>query len=56
MPGAFYLAIKAGVDVVPVALVGTFDLLPMNAVSTCSLTPPAHTFILDFCSLENLRL
>jgi 1-acyl-sn-glycerol-3-phosphate acyltransferase len=30
MPGAFYLAIKAGVDVVPVALVGTFDLLPMN--------------------------
>lgn len=30
MPGAFYLAIKAGVDVVPVALLGTFDLLPMN--------------------------
>ena len=30
MPGAFYLAIKAGVDVVPVALIGTFDLLPMN--------------------------
>jgi 1-acyl-sn-glycerol-3-phosphate acyltransferase len=30
MPGAFYLAIKAQVDVVPVALVGTFELLPMN--------------------------
>ncbi len=30
MPGAFFLAIKAQVDVVPVALVGTFDLLPMN--------------------------
>jgi len=30
LPGAFFLAIKAQVDVVPVALVGTFDLLPMN--------------------------
>ena len=30
MPGAFFLAIKAKVDIVPVALVGTFDLLPMN--------------------------
>jgi 1-acyl-sn-glycerol-3-phosphate acyltransferase len=30
MPGAFYLAIKAQVDIVPVALVGTFELLPMN--------------------------
>ena len=30
MAGAFFLAIKAQVDVVPVALVGTFDLLPMN--------------------------
>ena len=30
MPGAFYLAIKAQVDVVPVALVGTYELLPMN--------------------------
>jgi 1-acyl-sn-glycerol-3-phosphate acyltransferase len=30
MPGAFFLAIKSQVDVVPVALVGTFDLLPMN--------------------------
>ena len=30
MPGAFFLAIKAQVDVIPVALVGTFELLPMN--------------------------
>jgi 1-acyl-sn-glycerol-3-phosphate acyltransferase len=30
MPGAFYLAIKAQVDIVPVALVGTFEMLPMN--------------------------
>jgi 1-acyl-sn-glycerol-3-phosphate acyltransferase len=30
LPGAFFLAIKAKVDVVPVALVGTYDLLPMN--------------------------
>ena len=30
MPGAFFLAIKAQADIVPVALVGTFDLLPMN--------------------------
>lgn len=30
LPGAFFLAIKAQVDVVPVALVGTYDLLPMD--------------------------
>ena len=30
LSGAFFLAIKAQVDIVPVALVGTFDLLPMN--------------------------
>jgi len=28
--GAFFLAIKAQVDIVPVALVGTYELLPMN--------------------------
>jgi 1-acyl-sn-glycerol-3-phosphate acyltransferase len=28
--GAFYVAIKAGVNVVPMALVGTFEALPMN--------------------------
>lgn len=30
LPGPFFLAIKAQVDIVPIALVGTFDLLPMN--------------------------
>ena len=30
MSGGFYVAIKAGIDVIPMALVGTFDLLPMN--------------------------
>ena len=30
LPGAFFLAIKARADVVPIALVGTFELLPMN--------------------------
>jgi 1-acyl-sn-glycerol-3-phosphate acyltransferase len=30
MPGAFFLAIRAQVDIVPIALIGTFDLLPMN--------------------------
>jgi 1-acyl-sn-glycerol-3-phosphate acyltransferase len=30
MPGAFFLAIKAQVDIVPIALVGTFELLPMD--------------------------
>jgi 1-acyl-sn-glycerol-3-phosphate acyltransferase len=30
LPGAFFLAIKAQVDIVPVALVGTYALLPMN--------------------------
>jgi 1-acyl-sn-glycerol-3-phosphate acyltransferase len=30
LPGVFYVAIKAGVDVVPMALVGTYELLPMN--------------------------
>ncbi len=30
LAGAFFLAIKAQVDIVPVALVGTYELLPMN--------------------------
>jgi len=30
LPGAFFLAIKAQVDIVPIALVGTFQLLPMD--------------------------
>lgn len=30
LPGAFFLAIKAGVDIVPIALRGMYELLPMN--------------------------
>jgi 1-acyl-sn-glycerol-3-phosphate acyltransferase len=30
LPGAFFLAIKAHVDVVPIALLGMYDLLPMD--------------------------
>ena len=30
LPGAFFLASKAQVDIVPVALVGTYELLPMD--------------------------
>ncbi len=30
MAGAFYIAIKAGLDVVPMAIVGTYEVLPMN--------------------------
>lgn len=30
MPGAFFLAIKAEVDIVPIALRGMYELLPMN--------------------------
>lgn len=30
LPGVFFLAIKAQADIVPIALLGTFDLLPMN--------------------------
>jgi 1-acyl-sn-glycerol-3-phosphate acyltransferase len=30
LPGAFFLAIKAQVDVVPIALAGTYELLPMD--------------------------
>lgn len=31
MSGAFYVAIKAGVPIVPMAIVGTFNILPMNS-------------------------
>jgi len=30
MPGAFYVAIKAQVEVVPCAIVGTYEVLPIN--------------------------
>ena len=30
LPGAFYVAIKAQVDIVPIALVGTYEMLPID--------------------------
>jgi 1-acyl-sn-glycerol-3-phosphate acyltransferase len=30
LPGAFFLALKAQVDIVPVVLIGTYELLPMD--------------------------
>jgi 1-acyl-sn-glycerol-3-phosphate acyltransferase len=30
LPGAFFLAIKAKVDIVPMAIVGSYEMLPMN--------------------------
>lgn len=30
LSGAFYIAIKAKVDIIPLALVGTYEILPMN--------------------------
>ena len=30
LPGVFYVAIKSGVDVVPMALIGTYEMLPMD--------------------------
>jgi 1-acyl-sn-glycerol-3-phosphate acyltransferase len=30
LSGAFYIAIKAKVDIVPLALIGTYEALPMN--------------------------
>jgi 1-acyl-sn-glycerol-3-phosphate acyltransferase len=39
LPGAFFLAIKAQVDIVPVALIGSYELLPMNTyhIKCCPL-------------------
>jgi 1-acyl-sn-glycerol-3-phosphate acyltransferase len=30
LPGAFYVAIKAQVEIIPAALVGTYEMLPLN--------------------------
>ena len=43
MSGGFYVAIKAGIDIIPMALVGTFELLPMN---TYHIQPrPLHLLV-----------
>jgi len=60
MSGAFYLAIKAQADVVPMALVGTYEMLPMN---TWHIKPrpiyllvgePISTTGLNLRNLDNL--
>jgi 1-acyl-sn-glycerol-3-phosphate acyltransferase len=30
MSGPFYMAVKAGVPITPVAIIGTYEMLPMN--------------------------
>jgi 1-acyl-sn-glycerol-3-phosphate acyltransferase len=42
LPGAFFLAIKAGVDIVPVTLVGMYELLPMNTYTIKSRPLEMH--------------
>ena len=54
LPGAFFLAIKAQVDVVPIALVGTYELLPMD---TYHIKPrPLEMRIGDAISTQGLTL
>lgn len=58
LPGAFFLAVRAQVDIVPMALVGTFELLPMNTYHIKSrplellVGEPIPT---TGCSLRNLE-
>jgi 1-acyl-sn-glycerol-3-phosphate acyltransferase len=54
MSGAFYLAIKAQVDVVPMALIGTFETLPM---STWHIKPrPLYLIVGDPISTERMKV
>src|SRR5215475_9447287 len=54
LPGAFFLAIKAQVDVVPIALIGMYDLLPMN---TYHIKPrPLEMRVGDPISTEGMTL
>jgi 1-acyl-sn-glycerol-3-phosphate acyltransferase len=54
LPGAFFLAIKAQADIVPIALLGTFDLLPMNTYHIkCR---PLEMRVGEPISTEGLRL
>jgi 1-acyl-sn-glycerol-3-phosphate acyltransferase len=54
LQGAFFLAIKAQVEIVPVALVGTYELLPMNTYHIKS--QPLKMLIGDPISTEGLTL
>jgi 1-acyl-sn-glycerol-3-phosphate acyltransferase len=54
LQGAFFLAIKAQVEIVPVALVGTYELLPMNTYHIKS--QPLKMLVGDPISTEGLTL
>jgi 1-acyl-sn-glycerol-3-phosphate acyltransferase len=54
LQGAFFLAIKAQVDIVPIALVGTYELLPMNTYHIKS--QPLKMLIGDPISTQGLTL
>lgn len=60
LPGAFFLAIKAQVDIVPVALVGTYELLPMDTYHIrcrpleMRVGPPIPTAGLTLRDMESL--
>jgi 1-acyl-sn-glycerol-3-phosphate acyltransferase len=60
LPGAFFLAIKAQVDIVPIALVGTYELLPMDTYHIKSrpldmrIGPPISTDGLTLHDMEEL--
>ena len=60
LPGAFFLAIKAQVDIVPIALRGMYDLLPMNTYHIkprpleMRVGPPISTSGLGLRDMEEL--
>jgi 1-acyl-sn-glycerol-3-phosphate acyltransferase len=54
MNGAFYIAIKAQVDIVPMALVGTYEMLPIN---TWHIQPgPAELLVGDPISTKGMHV
>ena len=54
MSGAFYLALKAQVDVVPMALIGTYESLPMN---TWHIMPrPLYLVVGDPISTADMKV
>jgi 1-acyl-sn-glycerol-3-phosphate acyltransferase len=54
MSGAFYIAIKAQADIVPMALVGTYEMLPMN---TWHIQPrTAHLLVGDPISTKGMSV
>ena len=54
LPGAFFLAIKAQAEIVPIALAGTFELLPMNTYHIKS--QPLEMRVGEIISTDGLTL